>query len=53
MVFFVRVRRKLLFCSDYVMEFLFFGYRSADFDKNYAKYNGENSRNLVRSGFLL
>ena len=35
------------------MEFLFFGYRSADFDKNYTKYNGENSRNLVRGGFFL
>ena len=26
---------------------------SADFDKNHTKYNGENSRYLVRGGFLL
>ena len=34
------------------MEILF-SYQSADFDKNYAKHDGEYSRNLVQGCLLL
>jgi len=34
------------------MEVLF-SYQSADFDKNYAKHDGEDARDLVGGGLLL